>query len=188
MASYCYEIKVCLKTAGFIKDEEEDDEENTISRGDRKQLLRTLVDNIGKGCPSDDQMYYDSIIFHFRIYNVQDTFKTWINAFTDYVEKSIPWNDSNKTFGRRQNSQGKGGLTAAINPSNNSGPNKLHQSKGNHNQGNGNTPLAQPICTGCGNKHAGACMLTHHPDYNKDQCPWADSKKGKLWKSLGHDH
>jgi len=37
------------------------------------------------------------------------------------------------------------------------------------------------VCSGCGRAHGAICLLKDHPDYNHENVPWSESKKGKAW-------
>jgi hypothetical protein len=67
------------------------------------------------------------------------------------------------------------------------------RNQGNHrNQNNGNSGGQQQHaqrdqsneCKGCGRAHSGVCNRRDHPDWNDTDLPWAESPKGRAWKSL----
>jgi len=49
------------------------------------------------------------------------------------------------------------------------------------------TKLKTPPCTICGRLHLGECNISNHPQANRDNVPWTESKMGKLMKTMRMD-
>lgn len=175
-----------LRTEGLVP-EGDLDNENTLPTKLRKELLKLVVSKIQHGEPAENRPYYAKIANAIHLDPAYTEHTPTIKEFVVIVQQHIKNWRPVALFNKEQ------GVTldasSRTNKNNSAKPQGTKPNKKRSHDGGDAKASDNPVCDGCGKKHAGGratCFFKEHEDFNKHGT-WAESAMGKWLKSKDRD-